>query len=80
MPKYFFEVVELDGTIVHDEVEVELSNKYEALDNASRTLVDVLRDRGLRHQTFHIMVLMKDETGREIGRRDGALSQSDEVE
>lgn len=77
MPKYFFEVMELDGSTVHDVVELDLPDAHQALDMASRTLMDTLSEKGLRHPAYHVMVVVKDEAAREIGRRDGSVSQSE---
>lgn len=76
MPKYFFEVLELDGAAIHDVVELELPDAQQALDMASRTLMEVLTEKGLQHPTFHVMIVVKDDKKREVGRRDGAVSQS----
>ena len=78
MPKYFFEVMELDGTMVRDVVEVDLPDAHRALDMASRTLMDTLAEKGIRHPTYHVMVVVKDEADKEVGRRDGFVSQSND--
>lgn len=73
----FFEVMELDGSVIHDVVEVDLPDTHRALEMASRTLMDTLSEKGLRHPAYHVMVVVKDEAAREIGRRDGSVSRSD---
>ena len=54
MPMYFFDVLERDGTVIHDVVGVELQDPHHALDTASRTLMNVLQDEALRHPEFKV--------------------------
>jgi hypothetical protein len=77
MPMYFFDVLERDGTITHDIVGVQLADRRQALDTASRTLMDALQDQGLGHLDFTVQIIVRDETGHEIGRRDASISRSD---
>lgn len=78
MPMYFFDVQERNGKVIHDVVGVELEGPHQALETASRTLMDALQETGLKHLDFTVQVIVRDETGHEIGRRDAALSRSDQ--
>lgn len=80
MPVYFFDVLERDGTIVHDVVGVELDNAHQALETASRTLINVLQDEAMLHPKFNVQIVVRDETGTEIGRRNAAVSQSNQTD
>ncbi len=77
MPMYFFDVLERDGTVKHDVVGVELEGEHQALDQASRALLDIVQDSKMEHSDFTVQVVVRDETGREIGRRDAELRRSD---
>lgn len=79
MPMYFFDVVEVDGTVVHNVVSVELADHNEALDAASETVLSVLQDDAPLHSELLVQIIVKDETGNEIGRRDATLIKSDNV-
>lgn len=79
MPMYFFDVLEVDGTVVRDVVVVELDGPDEALETASQTVMSVLVDEAPRHPEFMVQVVVRDETGAEIGRRDASLIQSDRM-
>ncbi len=78
MPMYFFDVLERNGTVIHDVVGVELDGPHQALDTASQTLMSVLQDEAMQHSEFKVQIIVRDETGNEIGRRDAAVSQSDQ--
>ncbi len=78
MPMNFFDVLERNGSVIHDVVGVELDGPHQALDTASRTLMDALQEAGMRHVDFTVQVIVRDENGHEIGRRNAAVSRSDE--
>ena len=80
MPLYFFDVLERDGMVTHDVVGVELDSPDQALDTASRTLISVLQDEAMRHPEFTVQIVVRDETGNEIGRRDAAVRLSDQLD
>ncbi|CAN7596137.1 DUF6894 family protein [Devosia sp. LjRoot3] len=80
MPMYFFDVVEVDGTVLRDIVVVELDGPQQALDAASKTVMSVLLEEAPRHPEFMVQVVVRDEAGSEIGRRDAALIQSDKLD
>jgi len=80
MPMYFFDVVEVDGTVLRDIVVVELDGPQQALDAASETVMSVLLEAAPRHPEFMVQVVVRDEAGSEIGRRDAALIQSDKLD
>lgn len=77
MPMYFFDVLEVDGTVERDVVGVELPDDQQALEAASRTVMSVLMEEAPRHPEFMVQVIVRDTAGNEIGRRDAALIQSD---
>ena len=77
MPMYFFDVLERDGKITRDVIGVELPSLRQALDAASRTLMDSLQENVMQHSDFTVQVIVRDELGHELGRRDGAISRSD---
>lgn len=77
---YFFDVLERDGTMTHDVIGLKLDSAHEALDAASRTLMGVLQDEGMRHAKFKVQIVVRDDSGNEIGRRDALVSHSDEME
>ncbi len=78
MPMYFFDVLERNGTLIHDVVGVELDSPLQALDAASQTLMSVLQDEAMRHPKFKVQIVVRDDTGNEIGRRDASVSHSDQ--
>lgn len=80
MPMYFFDVVEVDGTVLREVVVVELGGPHQALDVASETVMGVLLEEAPRHPEFMVQVVVRDETGSEIGRRDATLIQSDKLD
>jgi hypothetical protein len=75
---YFFDVLERDGRVSRDMVGVELEGPHRALETASQTVIDVVRDTGMRHRDFKVQVIVRDESGRELGRRDAELRRTDE--
>lgn len=77
MPMYFFDVLERDGTVTHDVVGVELEGVTQALDQASKAVLDSVQETKMRHLAFKVQVIVRDETGEEIGRRDAELRRSD---
>lgn len=79
MPMFFFDVLERDGSVTQDVVGVELRDPHQALDTASKTLMNVLQDEALRHPEFRVQIVVRDAAGHEIGRRDAAVSQSDDA-
>ncbi|RYG57840.1 MAG: hypothetical protein EON56_01450 [Alphaproteobacteria bacterium] len=78
MPMYFFDVLERDGKVTHDVIGVELAGPRQALDAASRTLMDSLQQNGMQHLDFSVQIIVRDEQGHELGRRDAAIRRSDE--
>jgi len=80
MPMYFFDVLERDGTMTHDVIGVKLDGPHQALDAASRTLISVLQDEAMRHPEFKVQIVVRDDTGNEIGRRDAYVSHSDQTD
>ncbi|CAN7580630.1 DUF6894 family protein [Devosia sp. LjRoot3] len=80
MPMYFFDVLERDGTITHDVIGVKLDCPDQALDVASRTLISVLQDEAMRHPEFKVQIVVREDAGNEIGRRDAIVSQSDQAD
>lgn len=79
MPMYFFDVLERDGAVTHDLVGVELGGPQQALETASHAIMDVLNENGMQHADFKVQVIVRDESGRELGRRDATLSRSDQA-
>jgi uncharacterized protein DUF6894 len=79
MPMYFFDVLERDGTVKHDVVGVELEGEPEALDQASRALLDIVQDSKMEHLEYKVQVIVRDEDGHEIGRRNAELRKTDEA-
>ncbi|RYD61571.1 MAG: hypothetical protein EOP84_35590 [Verrucomicrobiaceae bacterium] len=77
MPMYFFDVLEVDGTVERDVVGIELPGDQQALEAASRTVMSVLIEEAPQHPEFMVQVVVRDAAGNEIGRRDAALIQSD---
>lgn len=77
MPMYYFDVLERDGTVNHDLVGVEMRDHDQALDAASQTLMDVLHDSAMQHPDFKVQIVVRDEHGEEIGRRDAQIRRSD---
>lgn len=80
MPMYFFDVLERDGTMTHDVIGVKLDSPLQALDAASRTLMSVLQDEAMRHPKFKVQIVVRDDTGNEIGRCDALLSDTDQAD
>jgi len=79
MPMYFFDVLERDGTMTHDVIGVKLDSPHQALDAASRTLMSVLQDEAMRHPKFKVQIVVRDDAGNEIGRRDAFVRHSDQT-
>lgn len=79
MPMYFFDVLERDGKVTHDIIGVELEGPHKALEAASQAVIDVVRDTGMQHSDFKIQVIVRDESGKELGRRDAELRRSDQL-
>lgn len=77
MPMYFFDVQEQDGSISRDVVGVELKGDSEALDAASQTLLDAINDTALQRGSLKIQVVVRNESGLEIGRQNADLRSSD---
>lgn len=80
MPMYFFDVLERDGTVTHDLVGVELADADQALNAASRALLDVIQDSGMRHSELKVEVVVRDEHGEVLGRRDAELRTTNSPE
>lgn len=76
MPMFFFDTVEQDGRVSRDVVGVELADSQHALATASRTLLDSVQENGMSHINFKVQVIVRDESGHEIGRRDAAMTGS----
>lgn len=77
MPIYFFDMLERDGKVTHDLIGVEMDNTDQALEAASQTILNVLQDNGMQHSDFKVQVIVRDEDGKELGRRVAQLRRSD---
>ena len=63
----------------HDVVGVELEGEPQALDQASRALLDIVQDSKMEHLEYKVQVIVRDEDGHEIGRRNAELRKTDEA-
>ena len=56
---------------------MELDGPERALATASQALLDSVQGYGVDHMNFKVLVIVRDESGQELGRRDATMHGSD---
>lgn len=75
MPIFYFDVLERDGTVTHDQVGAELDSADQALASASMALIEIVQETALDHPDFEVEITVRDRSGIRLGKRRVAFSQ-----
>jgi hypothetical protein len=68
MPKYFFDIVQVDGTVTKDTVGTELADEEAAREEAKRCMADMAPE-AIEEEMSEIRILVRDAAGDRVALR-----------
>jgi hypothetical protein len=76
MPKFYFDIVQIDGTYTKDTVGAELANPEEAQKEAKRCLAEMSRD-AINEDLSEVRVEVRDAAGRRVALRTAHFAKDE---
>lgn len=71
MPKFYFDIHEVDGSVTNDTIGVELEDAAQAISEAQRAFADMAQDAIQESSLSKLKVVVRDEQGTVLASHSG---------